>query len=145
MIFQVTRRKSLGKGKLQAGSWLDRTPSGGFHGYPVATVAFYGPTDKLATKVAVSIILTEESGPDYLQRWFSAGELDVRRDAAIGEQVMGFLKKHAPRSTVIADRIIGCPHEEGTDYPEGTSCPNALTGQGATASPMSGCTEEILG
>jgi hypothetical protein len=23
----------------------------------------------------------------------------------------------------LADRIIGCPHEEGVDYPEGQSCP----------------------
>jgi hypothetical protein len=80
-------------------------------------VAFYGPTDKLATKVAVSIILTENNQPDFLQCWFSDGELDVRSDPAIGEQVMAFLKAHAARSTVVADRIIGCPHEEGTDYP----------------------------
>jgi hypothetical protein len=24
---------------------------------------------------------------------------------------------------VVTDGIIGCPHEEGTDYPEGASCP----------------------
>jgi hypothetical protein len=23
----------------------------------------------------------------------------------------------------MADRIIGCPHEEGIDYPEGEECP----------------------
>jgi hypothetical protein len=28
----------------------------GFRGYPVATIAFYGPDDKLATKVVASII-----------------------------------------------------------------------------------------
>jgi hypothetical protein len=27
------------------------------------------------------------------------------------------------KSVVMPDRIIGCPHEEGIDYPEGESCP----------------------
>jgi hypothetical protein len=93
-----------------------------FRGYPVATVAFYGPNDKLATKVAVSVILTESNQPDILQRWFSEGNLDVRHDPDIGEQILAFLKPYAPGSTVVTDGIIGCPHEEGTDYPEGDSC-----------------------
>ncbi len=120
----VKRRKPLPKmGKPHARSWLRNKHSSGFRGYPIATVAFYGPTDKLATKVAVSVVLTENNQPDFLQRWFSEGDLDVRRDPAVGEQVLAFLNAHAPRSTVVADRIIGCPHEEGTDYPDGTSCP----------------------
>ena len=102
--------------------WLPKKAERGFHGYPIATIAFYGPTDKLATKVAVSIILTENHEPDVLERWFSESGLDVRHDPAIGEQVVAFLKTHAVRSTVVADGIIGCPHEEGVDYPEGKYC-----------------------
>ena len=104
-------------------SWLDTKSHPAFRGYPVATVAFYGPNDKLATKVVVSIILTESHEPDFLKRWFSEGDLDVRYDPAIGEEILTFLKDYVPRSTVVTDRIIGCPHEEGTDYPEGASCP----------------------
>jgi hypothetical protein len=125
IISTVKRRKSMStRDKPHARSWLQNKPRQAFRGYPVATVAFYGPTGKLATKVAVSIILTENGEPDFLERWFSDGELDVRNDLAIGEQVSAFLKAHAPRSTVMADRIIGCPHEEGTDYPDGASCPH---------------------
>ena len=47
----------------------------------------------------------------------------ARHDPAIGEQILAFLKPYAPRSTVVTDGIIGCPHEEGSDYPEGASCP----------------------
>ena len=86
-------------------------------------MAFYGPTDKLATKVVVSVFLTESDDPDSLQRWFSDDDLDIRQDLAIGEQILTFLKPYGPRSTVVTDGIIGCPHEEGVDYPEGTSCP----------------------
>ena len=103
--------------------WLPKQAERGFHGYPIATIAFYGPNDKLATKVAVSIILTENHEPDVLERWFSDGGLDARHDPAIGEQVVAFLKTHAVRSTVVADGIIGCPHEEGVDYPKGKYCP----------------------
>jgi hypothetical protein len=102
---------------------LDTNFRPAFRGYPVVTVAFYGPNDTLATKVAVSIILTESNEPDVLKRWFSEDNLDVRHDSAIGEQILAFLKPYAPRSTVVTDGIIGCPHEEGKDYPEGASCP----------------------
>jgi hypothetical protein len=119
----VKRRKRFRqKGPLPQ-SWLDTNLRPAFRGYPVATVAFYGPNDKLATKVVVSVILTESNEPDVLHRWFSEGDLDVRYDSAIGEQILAFLKPYAPRSTVVTDGIIGCPHEEGTDYPEGASCP----------------------
>jgi hypothetical protein len=120
---RVKRRKGFRKETPPTRSWVGKKSRPAFRGYPIATVAFYGPNDKLATKVVVSIILTENDQPDYLKRWLSEGDLDVRRDSAIGEQVVAFLKPYAPRSTVVTDRIIGCPHEEGTDYREGASCP----------------------
>jgi hypothetical protein len=102
---------------------VGKTSRPAFRGYPIAAVAFYGPNDKLATKVVVSVILTEKNEPDFLKRWLSEGDLDVRHDSTIGDQIVAFLKPYAPRSTVVTDRIIGCPHEEGTDYAEGASCP----------------------
>jgi hypothetical protein len=71
----------------------------------------------------VSVFLRESSDPDFLERWFSEGDIDVRQDLEISEQILAFLKPHAPRSTVMTEGIIGCPHEEGVDYPEGRSCP----------------------
>jgi hypothetical protein len=64
----------------------------------------------------------ESNQPDLLERWFSDGT-DIRRDSVIGEKVSSFLRQHKTRSVVIADGILGCPHEEGVDYPEGKSCP----------------------
>jgi hypothetical protein len=60
--------------------------------------------------------------PDPLQRWFSEGG-DVRLDAGIESQILAFLAVHRARTVVMLDRIIGCPHEEGIDYPEGKPCP----------------------
>ncbi len=94
----------------------------GFRGYPVATIAFYGPNDTRATKVAAGIVRQEDAEPDVLERWVSAIE-DVRYSATIGAEILRFIQRHEAKSVVMVDRIIGCPHEEGTDYPEGRSCP----------------------
>jgi hypothetical protein len=94
----------------------------GFRGYPVATIAFYGPDDKKATKVAVGIIPGEPQEATDLRRWLSE-TTDVRNDLQILAEIASFMKDHAVKSTVMVDRIFGCPHEEGTDY-EGPTCPH---------------------
>jgi len=38
----------------QPRKWLSKKGETGFRGYPVGTVAFYGPDDKRASKVVVS-------------------------------------------------------------------------------------------
>jgi hypothetical protein len=101
---------------------LEKRARRGFRGYPVATVAFYGPNDQQATKVAVGIVRGESVEADPLERWFSE-QSDVRSDPDIAGQIAAFIETHAVKSVALADRIIGCPHEEGVDYPVGTACP----------------------
>lgn len=93
-----------------------------FKGYPVATVAFYGPDNQTATKVAVGIVVTQGGEAVDLRRWTTDGQ-DVRIDASIGSEIIEFIKEKGARSVVMSPGIIGCPHEEGKDYPEGESCP----------------------
>jgi hypothetical protein len=90
--------------------------------YPAATIAFYGPDDQHATKVVVPIVRTATSDPGPIKKWMS-GLTDVRADERIGNELQGFLTQHDVKSVVMTDRIIGCPHEEGDDYPEGMNCP----------------------
>lgn len=101
---------------------LEKRARRGFRGYPVATVAFYGPNDQQATKVAVGIVRGESVEANPLERWFSE-QSDVRSDPDIAGQIAAFIETHAVKSVVLVDRIIGCPHEEGVDYPVGTACP----------------------
>jgi len=112
----------MAKRRKSSGRWMSKKPQEGFHGFPVATIAFYGPTADLATKVVVAIVPREGADPDPLERWFSQ-DTDVRTDPAIGDKVLAFLKEHSPKSVIAADAIMGCPHEEGIDYPVGKSCP----------------------
>src|SRR5687767_11516206 len=101
---------------------LEKQSRRGFRGYPLATVAFYGPDDQRASKVAVGIVLTEGADANPLRRWLSEAT-DVRSDAAIAREIGEFIATHGAKSVVLADRIIGCPHEEGIDYPQGEVCP----------------------
>jgi len=94
----------------------------GFRGYPVASIAYYGPDDQRASKIAVGIISAEGAEAEPLERWFSEVG-DVRTDRDIGLLVVEFIRQHGAKSVVITDRIIGCPHEERIDYAEGQSCP----------------------
>jgi len=94
----------------------------GFRGYPVATISFYGPTDRFATKAAVGIVLHQGGEADLLERWFS-DEVDIRFNRPLIKQIGQYIRLHKAKSVVMPDRIIGCPHEEGIDYPDGESCP----------------------
>jgi len=93
----------------------------GIKGYPVATVAFYGPTNVVATKLVCGIIKHEDPEAEPMRKWFS--ESDVRKSEKILGEVLAFIEENGVKSIGMADDIMGCPHEEGIDYPEGESCP----------------------
>ena len=102
---------------------LTKRSNRGFQGYPIATVAFYGSDDRRASKVAVGVVAREGAEPADLERWFSDTS-DVRDDEGINRAIIEFVEYQGVKTVVVADRIIGCPHEEGVDYPSGGKCPN---------------------
>src|SRR3954452_6195560 len=101
---------------------LSKRAKRGFRGWPLATVALYGPNDTIATKLSVGILPGEDSEATDLRRWFSKQPTDIREDNGVAEEVLAFITEAGAKSVVMTDRIIGCPHEEGIDY-EGTTCP----------------------
>jgi hypothetical protein len=94
----------------------------GFEGFPLATIAWYGPDDQRASKVAVGIIVEEDGDPQALERWFSK-DGDIRQDRVVGAEIQQFIRSHGVKSVTVTETIIGCPHEEGVDYPDGETCP----------------------
>lgn len=94
----------------------------GFRGHPIGTVAFYGPTNELASKVVLGLSSRPDDPAIVLGRWFSEGP-DIRTDEVVGMAILDLLRFHAVRSVVMTRSIIGCPHEEGVDYPVGGFCP----------------------
>jgi hypothetical protein len=104
------KRKSNHQAKLKKKSGL------------VVTLILYGPTDRLATKLVASAV-HQSAGVQDMKKWFSDGETDVRKLQAATLELAEFITKWDPDTVISPDRIFGCPHEEGIDYPEGESCP----------------------
>lgn len=93
----------------------------GDKGYPMATIAFYGPNKHMATKVVCAIISDEEADAEPMQKWFAS--VDLRKSEPILREVLAFIEQNGAKTVSMLEEIIGCPHEEGIDYPEGDSCP----------------------
>mgnify|MGYP000897093952 CR=1 FL=1 len=90
--------------------------------YPHASIAFYGADDRFATKVVAAIFQRPQDRPSAMKRWMFNG-VDVREDPAITGEIVEWVKAHGVTHSTIAEEIMGCPHEEGIDYPEGETCP----------------------
>ncbi|MCU1245807.1 MAG: hypothetical protein JWN02_1717 [Acidobacteria bacterium] len=101
---------------------LEKKARRGDRGYPMATIAYYGPDASRASKVAVGIIRGVNDDVAALERWFSEAG-DVRRNPVIDEAILQFLREHGVITVVMSPGIVGCPHEEGVDYPQGEVCP----------------------
>ena len=110
------------KSKNSSRKKINKKASKGFRGYPIATMACYGPDDKRASKIVVGIVTREYADPDVLKKWYSDKD-DVRLDFKIQHEILDFIDQQKVKSVVFADGIMGCPHEEGIDYPIGKKCP----------------------
>jgi hypothetical protein len=93
----------------------------GLRGWPLATIAFYGPNLNQATKVAVGIVPTENSEVGELRNW-KVDRGDIRTDPGIAREILEFIDEHQVLSVAMTEDIIGCPHQQGIDY-EGEWCP----------------------
>jgi hypothetical protein len=63
----------------------------GFHGYPMATVAYYGPDNTRASKVAVGIIKSKDAEP-IMKKWYTE-MTDARLDEKITNEIMTYPEK----------------------------------------------------
>src|SRR6267142_2572122 len=93
----------------------------GNQGFPQATLAFYGPDNKTATKAVLGIFL-REGEESILFRFFSEDK-DVRFKIDVQQSILARLREHEVRSLIMVEKVFGCPHEEGIDYPKGEACP----------------------
>ena len=91
--------------------------------YPLATIAAYGPDNRRATKLVVGILRRAgQKNPSPMRSW-STDAGDIRNDPVAATELADWLRSQGIKDTVSYDRIIGCPHEEGIDYPIGRTCP----------------------
>jgi hypothetical protein len=74
----------------QPRKWPDKKSKLGFRRDPGGTIAFYGPDDQRASKVAVAVIVAPDTEPVALWRWFGRSG-DIRNDTAAFEETHGFV------------------------------------------------------
>jgi len=87
--------------------------------FPIGTIALYGPDDETTTKIVAGAIL-EENAEAIIERWVGT---DVTENPKIRKEIGEFFAKHGVTSVVASERNMGCPHEEGEDFPLGEDCP----------------------
>jgi hypothetical protein len=87
--------------------------------YPVGTVAFYGRDDRRITKIVAAVVKHERAGP-ILERWVGT---TVCTNPKVRRQMKALFDRHKVATVVTTDGNIGCPHEEGMDFPRGEDCP----------------------
>jgi len=95
---------------------LKKRAKKGFQGYPAATILYYGPDDRQATKMAVGITRYDDDDGE-MNRWH-VDTGDIRRNATVLVAVFRFIQARHVVSLLMREEILGCPHEEGVDYPE---------------------------
>jgi hypothetical protein len=79
----------------------------GHRGWPIATIAFYGPNLSQATKVAVGIVTSENAEAEPLRDW-KVDTGDIRADPSIAREILEFIENHWAMSVVMTDGIIVC-------------------------------------
>jgi hypothetical protein len=71
------------------------------------------------TKITVGIFEAENAEP-ILERWIGP---DVMTSPEVQAQIAGFIEAHGVQEVAVTDGVLGCPHEEGIDFPAGQECP----------------------
>ncbi len=87
--------------------------------YPIGIVALYGPDDKTTTKIAAGVITSPTAEP-IIMRWVAT---DVTTSPKVKREIQEFFNDHGVKSVAASAGNMGCPHEEGEDFPDGEDCP----------------------
>lgn len=87
--------------------------------FPIGTIAYYGPDDKTTTKIAAGVIKEEGARP-IIRRWVAT---DVTTNPKVQREIDRFFKKYGVKRVGMSAGNMGCPHEEGKDFPVGGDCP----------------------
>ena len=88
--------------------------------FPFGTIAYYGPDDKTVSKIVAAVLADENTNP-ILKKWTGDG---IAQNPETASEIGKFFQEQQVTNVVMTEGIIGCPHEEGVDYPIGESCPH---------------------
>jgi hypothetical protein len=88
--------------------------------FPIGMLVYFGPDKVTISKIIAAVIIAKDSEP-ILQSWEGTGiSIDPNTSVDIGR----FFKENQVVEVIMPDGVVGCPHEEGVDYPIGGQCPH---------------------
>ena len=90
--------------------------------HPFGTIAYFGPDDQTITKIVIGVMIDKNTNP-IIKKWQGKG---IAENATVAAEIGEFFQEYAVQNIVMTEGIIGCPHEEGIDYPEGETCQECL-------------------
>ncbi len=85
----------------------------------IGTIAYYGPDANTTTKIVAGVFNDEEAEP-IIKRWVAT---DVTTNPKIQKEIERFFNEYGVTRVGMSDGNMGCPHEEGEDFPAGGDCP----------------------
>ena len=86
----------------------------GVRGYQVASVAYFGPDDQVATKVVVFILPDETFKPSATERWQSVIS-DLRDDEGVNEEILHFIDEQGARRCSWTGRLSAARTRKGRE------------------------------
>lgn len=98
--------------------------------YLIGTVAFYGLDDTVPTKITARVI-TDDDTELAARHWIGTNVTDSPK---VKDELREFFHQHGVMTILVGSGNIGCPHEEGLDFPHGEDCPFCLFWNGKQGS-----------
>jgi hypothetical protein len=65
-------------------------------------------------------VILYDGAEAIIQRWVAT---DVMTNPKIQQEIREFFLHHGVKQVAMSQGNMGCPHEEGEDFPEGEDCP----------------------
>jgi len=105
----------------RAKATLKKRTRRGFRGYPIATVAYYGPDDRTVNRISVGII-AEDGGEADMRRFYGEPGQNIRDDIPIHRAVVDHIKARKVVSVALLDQVNGCSCHDDDEMPAAVRC-----------------------
>jgi hypothetical protein len=87
--------------------------------FPIGTLVYFGPDNSIVTKIVAVVIQSKDSNP-ILKSWSGPGIISSQTNVL---EIGQFFMENQVENIIMTNGIVGCPHDEGVDYPAGEECP----------------------
>jgi hypothetical protein len=65
-------------------------------------------------------VIVHDGAKAIIKRWVAT---DVTTNLKVRQEMKDFFLQHGVNSVAVSEGNMGCPHEEGLDFPQGEDCP----------------------